>query len=122
MWLGRELFSTPRIIQKNYNHPTLLALKIKANIRRTLLLLCITEISFSDNLGHIYMQVDGAVMGSPLGNLMATYCLFENASFFVVVFCFLLLRSCLDSQIFKSSDIGFKKVHYTYSSEREHSG
>ena len=55
------------IINNIYNNPSLPPLKINPNILRKLLLTCTTEVPFYDHLGNIYVQTDGASMGSVPG-------------------------------------------------------
>ena len=66
------------IIRKVYNEK-LVKTKIKRENMRELLVLCTTEVPFTFN-NEMYMQVDGVMMGSPLGPLFANIfmCELEN--------------------------------------------
>ena len=61
------------IIQQVYNHPTLPPPKIPKNILEELLNICTKELPFICPQGHIYKQVDGVAMGSPLGPCFANF-------------------------------------------------
>ena len=60
------------IIDRAYNHPTILPPNIPANILRDLLTICTTETPFLFNSNH-YIQCDGVSMGSPLGPTFADF-------------------------------------------------
>ena len=66
------------ILRKVYDEK-LISTKIKRENMRELLLLCTQEVPFTFN-GETYMQVDGVMMGSPLGPLFANIfmCDLEN--------------------------------------------
>ena len=73
------LNATIDIILRKIYVEKLVKTKIKRKNMKELLLLCTKEVPFSFN-GEIYMQIDGVMMGSPLGPLFANIfmCELEN--------------------------------------------
>ena len=59
------------IIKYVYENDDIPAPKLSRDILRKLLLACTTEAPFRAPDGHLYKQVDGVAMGSPLGVLFA---------------------------------------------------
>ena len=61
------------IIERTYHHPNLLPPRIPPEILRKMLILCTKELAFTTPNGHIFKQIDGVAMGSPLGPTFANY-------------------------------------------------
>ena len=55
------------IIENVYNHPSIPPPAIQTKILEKLLLTCTTKVPFYDPSSHIYIQIDGISIGSPLG-------------------------------------------------------
>ena len=70
---------TIEIILKKVYDDKLIRTKIKRDEMRELLILCTQEVPFTFN-GETYLQMDGVMMGSPLGALFANIfmCELEN--------------------------------------------
>ena len=67
---------TIEVILRKIYQEKLIKTKIKKDEMRTLLQLCTKELHFSFN-GKIYKQVDGVVMGNPLGPVIANIFMVE---------------------------------------------
>ena len=74
------------ILDKVYRDENTPTMKIPENILRKLLECCTKEAPFTCPKGHLYQQVDGVAMGSPLGVLFANFFMgsVENETFAVI--------------------------------------
>ena len=61
------------IIQRVYNHPTIIPPKIPKTILKQLLQICTKESPFQCPRGNYYLQIEGVAMGSPLGPTFANF-------------------------------------------------
>ncbi|XP_076030850.1 uncharacterized protein LOC143019032 [Oratosquilla oratoria] len=80
--LPRSILPTINIIMDNvYHHPQLPPPKIPENILKKLLIACTTEAPFKSPTGHLFYQIEGVAMGSPLGCTFAEFymCNLENS-------------------------------------------
>ncbi|XP_076043751.1 uncharacterized protein LOC143026856 [Oratosquilla oratoria] len=76
------ILPTINIIMDNvYHHPQLPPPKIPENILKQLLIACTTEAPFKSPTGHLFYQIEGVAMGSPLGCTFAEFymCNLENS-------------------------------------------
>ncbi|XP_076029100.1 uncharacterized protein LOC143017947 [Oratosquilla oratoria] len=69
------------IMDNVYHHPQLPPPKIPENILKQLLIACTTEAPFRSPTGHLFYQIEGVAMGSPLGCTFAEFymCNLENS-------------------------------------------
>ena len=61
------------ITQYTHRHPTMPPLKMPENILKQLLKICTSESPFKCPRGHLYTQIEGVAMGSPLGPTFAGF-------------------------------------------------
>ncbi|XP_066964313.1 uncharacterized protein [Macrobrachium rosenbergii] len=61
------------ILDRVYRDPTTLSLNIPEHALHAQLEICIKKAPFSNHRGHMYTQIDGVAMGSPLGVLFANF-------------------------------------------------
>ncbi|XP_076059498.1 uncharacterized protein LOC143036137 [Oratosquilla oratoria] len=76
------ILPTINIIMDNvYHHPQLPPPKIPENNLKQLLIACTTEAPFKSPTGHLFYQIEGVAMGSPLGCTFAEFymCNLENS-------------------------------------------
>ncbi|XP_066957074.1 uncharacterized protein [Macrobrachium rosenbergii] len=61
------------ILDRVYRDPTTPSLNIPEHALRDLLEICTKKAPFSNHRGHMYTQINGVAMGSPLGVLFANF-------------------------------------------------
>ena len=68
-----DLVKIKTITERTFNHPNLPLPKISQEILKKMLTLCTRELAFIAPNGHLYRQVNGMAMRSPLGPTFANY-------------------------------------------------
>ncbi|XP_066976779.1 uncharacterized protein [Macrobrachium rosenbergii] len=63
------------ILDRVYRDPTTPSLNILEHALHALQEICTKKAPFSDHSGHMYAQIDGVAVGSPLGVLFTNFCM-----------------------------------------------